>query len=147
SRRSHAATLLANGKVLITGGYVNDSYIGTTTAEVYDPTTNAWSAVAPMANPHTDHRALLLKDSRVIVTGYTSEIYDPAKNTWTSTGPMSFIRWYYTATVLPDGRVLVSGGGGAFGASSTEIYTPATNSWTAAASMNSDRYHHIAILL
>jgi hypothetical protein len=45
SRVFHAATLLPNGKVLVTGGQVDAAW--TASAEVYDPAANTWSAAPP----------------------------------------------------------------------------------------------------
>src|SRR5262245_55749066 len=43
ARRLHTATLLLNGKVLITGGF-NDAQLATlNSAELYDPVTGRWS--------------------------------------------------------------------------------------------------------
>ena len=57
-RLDHTATLLQNGAVLIAGG-VNSRGGGTylATAELFDPTTNAWSATAAMAGPRSGHTA------------------------------------------------------------------------------------------
>lgn len=43
ARGMHAATLLLNGKVLVTGGY-NSSSGYLTSAEIYDPASNTWSS-------------------------------------------------------------------------------------------------------
>ncbi len=43
-RYAHTATLLPNGKVLVTGGY-NGSLVAT--SELYDPQANDWTTVAP----------------------------------------------------------------------------------------------------
>ncbi len=55
-RLSHTATLLPNGKVLLAGGYDDDIRSLVATVEIYDPTTNHWSAAAANSTP----RACLL---------------------------------------------------------------------------------------
>ena len=47
-RSLHTATLLPNGKVLVTGGLVNSVTI-TASAELYDPATGVWSSTGSLA--------------------------------------------------------------------------------------------------
>jgi hypothetical protein len=83
ARADHTATLLPNGKVLITGG-VNASLFQPveflSTAEQYDPVTGTFSAVGNMTVSRNLHTATLLPNGKVLVAGgsfATSEIYDP----------------------------------------------------------------------
>jgi hypothetical protein len=93
-RFDHTATLLSNGKVLVTGG-CDGSNAALKTAEVYDPATHTWSPVSDMASPRCGHTATLLGNGRVLVSGgvnnsgplQTAEVYDPATNTWTTLSP------------------------------------------------------------
>ena len=66
ARYSHTATLLPNGKVLVTGGY-NGSLVST--SEVYDPQTNEWTNVAPLNTARDYHTATLLPNGTVLVAG------------------------------------------------------------------------------
>jgi N-acetylneuraminic acid mutarotase len=66
ARRSHTATLLPSGKVLVTGGNggsVLDS------AELYDPDTRSWSPVASMSSARQYHSATLLDSGELLITG------------------------------------------------------------------------------
>ena len=66
-RRSyHTATLLHNGKVLLAGGYTDDV---ASSAELYDPATNSFTAVDSMFTPREQHTATILSDGNVLVTG------------------------------------------------------------------------------
>ncbi len=73
-RTRHTATRLGSGKVLIVGG---DSYspcpncemYSVAAAEVYDVDGIAWTAVGAMKFPRESHRATLLQDGRVLITG------------------------------------------------------------------------------
>ena len=49
ARQDHTMTLLANGKVLVTGGRSTTGTTGLATAELYDRTTGTWSSTASMA--------------------------------------------------------------------------------------------------
>jgi hypothetical protein len=83
-RRSHAATRLDNGKVLVAGGATQS--VRTAGAELYDPTANAWSSAKSMATDRTRHTATLLANGKVLVAGgygsngalASAELYDPA---------------------------------------------------------------------
>ena len=111
-RWGHTATLLEDGRVLVVGGQQTETP-ALATAEIYDPSSKAWSSAGVMAEAHGEgHTATLLKDGRVLVVGGSStvEVYDPSAGTWSSTGGMAKGRLWQTATLLGDGRVLVAGG-------------------------------------
>jgi hypothetical protein len=67
-RADHAATLLADGRVLITGGF-DDAGAAVASAEVYDPVSDAWVPLAQQALPRGLHEAVLMPDDRVMVLG------------------------------------------------------------------------------
>ncbi|HEX8823460.1 MAG TPA: kelch repeat-containing protein, partial [Archangium sp.] len=111
-RGEHTATLLPNGKVLVSGGFN-----ALASAEVYDPASGTWSATASMLSGRHAHRATLLPNGKVLVSGgwnrgalTSAEVYDPASGTWIATAFMTSARWGHTTTLLPNGKVLVSGG-------------------------------------
>ncbi|XXT16667.1 kelch repeat-containing protein [Sorangium sp. So ce429] len=142
ARQSHSATLLQDGRVLVTGGA--DGYPSErpeyhlTSAEVYDPATDAWTPVASMRWARMRHTATLLPDGRALVagswdaaSGKTVEIYDPASDTWTSAGEMATARRSPGAVLLADGRVMMAGNSVASpdGALAAELYDPASDTW------------------
>ena len=147
-RRSHTATLLGDGTVLVAGG-------GPQVAEVYDPSTAAWSSTGSMAEARSRHTATLLTDGRVLVAGGpfdSAELYDPSNGTWSSTGSMAQARREHTVTRLTDGRVLIAGGafyGAPYGMlfASVEVYDPSTGTWSLGASFTEGRVNHTATLL
>jgi N-acetylneuraminic acid mutarotase/S-adenosylmethionine hydrolase len=152
-RSLHTATLLANGKVLVTGGYSDPGRVLSTT-DLYDPASNTWSAAGSMRTPRAGHTATLLANGKVLVTGgsdstftdlSSAELYDPASNTWSAAAAMSAPRYQHTATLLANGKVLVAGG--SFNARSAELYDPGSNTWSAAGSMSTTRQNHTATLL
>jgi hypothetical protein len=166
TRIDHTATLLPSGKVLVAGGVVMPYPAPSlASAELYDPSTTAWSMAAPMIESRTRHTATLLPDGRVLVVGgqrfdlhgdglfpgrpTDAEIYDPKANRWSSTAPTDASRLAQTATQLPDGRVLVTGGQDDFAVTlkSTEIYDAPHDRWVSAAPMAIARSGHVATLM
>ncbi len=142
ARRDHTATLLSNGKVLIVGWFTN-------TAELYDPSTNAFAATGNTLDDHGQgSTATRLPDGKVLIVGgngapMSAELFDPATGVFSRAGSPSSPRAFHTATALSDGRVLVAGGPG----NSAEIYAPATNRFTTTGGMNSTRTGAAAALL
>ena len=67
-RSSHTATLLADGRVLVVGGWDENSNALNTT-ELYDPATGQWSASGSMNYPRAEHRSTRLQNGKVLVTG------------------------------------------------------------------------------
>ncbi len=160
-RSVHTATRLADGRVLVAGGF--DDWAALATAEIYDPATGTWTPTGSMIEGRGYHTATLLPDGRVLVAGGRSnnsstglamssaELYDPTTGTWTETGTMSRHRTSHTATLLPDGSVLVAGAG-LVGmrvdvADTAELYDPTTGTWTPTGSMTAPRAGHGAVLL
>ncbi len=162
-RSSHRATLLADGKVLVTGGFHTSAAV-TNTAELFDPDTEKFAFTsAPMAIGRGFHTATRLRDGRVLVLGgvtgtalaetSSAEIYDPVTDSFSTLSvTMTRARAFHTATLLGDGRVLVAGGtvpgsGGAFSSRTAEIYDPAAGTFTALPDMAAYRAGHTATLL
>ncbi|HEV8544407.1 MAG TPA: kelch repeat-containing protein [Verrucomicrobiae bacterium] len=150
----HTTTLLANGKVLISGGLVFQPGFTTeiASAAVYDSDTETWSPAADMVTARYSAMATLLADGRVMVAGgyyyffgsvalADAEIYDPATGNWTATARMNTERANASIFRLPNGEVLVLGGRGFLPGDYTggppldtaEIYDPQADKWRLAA--------------
>ncbi len=129
SRSGHTSTLLADGRVLITGG-INEEEGFTTSAELYDPKNGVFREISPMRLPRSGHAAVLLADGRVLITGgfseigtfRSAEIFDPALENFLETEPMGTARRSPSATLLKTGEVLIVGGWGASSANSAELF-------------------------
>jgi photosystem II stability/assembly factor-like uncharacterized protein len=155
ARRSHTASLLPNGKVLITGGFADpNTYFAST--ELFDPAGNSgqgsWSVSSNLNTTHGEHVATLLASGTLLVAcgGSTiAELYNPAAGSWANTMAMAHRRWEHTATLLATGKVIVAGGfnsGNDF-LTGAELYDPGTETWTSAGNMNTKRMFHTATLL
>ena len=130
-RACHTATLLADGRVLITGRHHG-----------------AEPARLPCRSCSPRTRTAITAETVPNVLA-SAELYDPATGTFSPTGSMSVFRDRHTATLLQDGRVLVVGGGGEGYASRTsaELYDPATGTFSRTGSMKNGRWLHTATLL
>src|SRR5579862_1499667 len=138
-RAAHTVTLLANGKVLITGGFNSTDNLAT--AELYDPTTGAFTSTGTMTTARSSHTATLLaqgpaaSNGKVLITGgsnggfplATAELFDPVTRTFTATGAMSELRLEHTATLLANGKVLLACG---TADNVAELFDPSTGTFT-----------------
>ncbi|EYF04459.1 Kelch repeat-containing protein [Chondromyces apiculatus] len=131
ARKSHTATLLNDGRVLVTGGTGTSGALSS--IELYNPLFNAWSVAASMTSSRSGHTATLLPGGKVLLIGAgAAELYDPPTNTWAATGAMITAPTKHTATLLANGTVFVASGDN----NSTQLYNPATNTWISRAAMD-----------
>ena len=158
-RSGHRATLLENGKVLLAGG----ASVGgsSSSAEVFDPTTEEFTPTGSMSVGRFFFSATLLNGGRVLVAGgicndhdrtgvgtSSAELFDPATNTFALTGSMSVERSAHAATLLTSGAVLVTGGATSEGVAATaELFDPVTGTFALTGSMLSPREFHTATRL
>ncbi|TQF17795.1 kelch-like protein [Myxococcus llanfairpwllgwyngyllgogerychwyrndrobwllllantysiliogogogochensis] len=146
-RISHSMTMLPSGKVLVVGGLpTTHGGNGLREADLYDPQTNVWTAVASMTFERKSHTATVLPSGKVLVVGGAveatgggriPELYDPETNSWVPVASSSAIgRGGHFALLLPSGKVLVAGGN-----SIAELYDVATNTWAAATGLTGGWTH------
>jgi N-acetylneuraminic acid mutarotase len=159
-RVGHRATALADGRVLVTGGYGVASINVLASAEVYDPPTDSWSVAGSMAESRWAHLAMTLRDGRVlVVAGFapvlartSAETFDPVTGTWSPAGSLPFVLADHAGVALIDGRALVIGGRTLRGCCSAataavHIYDPAGNGWSPGPPLASVRQQHTATRL
>jgi hypothetical protein len=155
ARANHTATLLPDGRVLIAGGNpLMDS------AELYDPSTETFTATSSMIEMRILHSATLLSTGKVLIAGgynpvsgvsigFSAELFDPVTGIFTATGSMSAARMGHTATLLANGKVLIDGGRVNGANPKPELYDPSTGvfSFTGSSAYGDDLYPFTASLL
>jgi Galactose oxidase, central domain len=147
------ATLLTNGQVLIAGG---QSSTGSplSSAELYNPATDTFTATGSLGTARYDAAAMLLPNGKVLIAGGTggtgtlksAELY--SAGTFAPAGTMTAARTGATATLLLNGNVLIAGGStdGSTPLNTAEIY--AGGSFSASNStLNAARFNGTAALL
>ena len=171
SRYFQTATLLEDGRVLITGGCCGALTSATgsaapqavstaasnahalASAEIFNPATGKFTATGSMNVARYYHTATLLASGRVLIAGgfneggalKSAEIYDPASGKFTPTADMANAHSQHTATRLKDGTVLIAGG--TPGGANAELYDEAIGRFTPLNPMQESRYDHTATLL
>jgi hypothetical protein len=116
-RAGHTATLLPDGKVLVTGGFSDSTLVGNDIAEIYDPAKALFLATnKPMVVGRWAHTATLLPDGTVLLFGGESvkslvaETYSPSDGSFSAIGIDGSDPNGHTATLLKNGSVLIIGG-------------------------------------
>lgn len=116
ARHKHDAVVLADGRVLITGGSdENDSHGRYDSAEIFDPVRNIFVPAARMRMARYKHRgsSKLLPNGKALIAGGAAqaELYDPATDTFDLVASASQLHGHFSAVgLLPDHRVLITGG-------------------------------------
>jgi hypothetical protein len=121
ARTDPAAALLPDGKVLVAGGKGGTGQGGDTvlrTAELWDPATQKWTALPPMAHGRVYLAACVLPSGRVAVVGGVGtdgvsrkdgEVFDPVKCEWEPLGAEMAHEHGNISTVAVAGGLLAVG--------------------------------------
>lgn len=131
-RAGHGASLMPNGKVLITGGFSNFSLTDILTflqgiqgsTEIFDPTTQTFAAGPTLLEPRALHTSTTLTNGRVLIAGgmtlipivnvptvsNTAYAFNPSSNSFGLPAFMNGARMAHSAVALSNGKVLLVGG-------------------------------------
>jgi len=154
-RAAHTATRLANGFVLLVGGFTKGEH-ALADSEIYDPETNVFLPAGTMLVARQSHTATLLPDGKVLIAGgfngnylKSAEVYDPETGLFTQTNEMIVARSGHIAVMLTTGKVLIAGGTGEGWTflKTAELYDPETGTFSSTGSMTVPRESHTGNLL
>lgn len=126
-RQYHAAALLQDGRVLITGGSKfipisnGEQLVSLDSADIYDPAVERFYPVlSKMSSIRSNHQMVTLSDGRVVLIGGTTgggpnvdavEIFDPATNQFSIMARFQRLPAVnFVAFDIGNGRILVYGG-------------------------------------
>ncbi len=157
-----AAWIDSQSKVVLVAG-ANGPSSETATAELFDPSSNAFTALGTsLTHASKAPAASLLNDARLLVAGGANEtdktlsdahVYDPTSSTLTPVASMNVRRMAFSLTKLADGRVLAVGGWSdtevpSSSTATLEVYDPKANTWTLLpVKLAVPRHDHVAVLL
>lgn len=139
ARTQLRAVLMANGKVLISGGQ-DDSNVYAS-AHIYDPASGSFTVSNnDMTESRYNHASVLLDNGNVLVTGGnngvavtgSANLFNPSTGTFAAAANMKIDREGHFAIKLNTGQVLVIGGYSGVGGylSTAELYDPVANTFT-----------------
>ncbi len=125
-RTGLSATVLADGRVLLVGGFGRELggkiIAGLAVVEIFAPRNNQITSVARAPHGRYAHAAALLRDGRVLVAGGYStdvgvayaDVYDPVHDAWTSLAQPEALAGYAAGADDRGNGALVYGARGAF---------------------------------
>lgn len=158
-RAAHGSVLLPDDTVLVAGGLTTSGVTDST--EIYDPGSDTWTTMDPMADTRHSFGIALVTDGTddfVLAAGGIgscgtpcdeTEIYDIVGDTWTAADPMGVARAVFPLVVPSDGSDVLAVGGWTSGGGTTaaERYDVAGDDWDGTDSLSAPRYGHGAVAL
>ncbi len=174
-RMGHTANVLADGRVFVTGGLqamtvvptpLSAVHDATNTTEIYDPTTNTWTAGPNLRTPRAAHTSITRPDGKILLIGGISwdnviiigwlpavrsscDLYDPVANTIAAGPSMVTSRSMVDPVDLGNNRWLLAGGISSLSltnlgtpTAAAEIYDAVANTWTSVNPMATPRGNH-----
>lgn len=168
SRADAGVAMLGGGRVLIAGGYSQQSGQNPnplSEVEIFDPAANVFARASSMTESRSDLTLTALNNGQVLAAGgysatatlASAELYDPGTATWSTVAGMHQQRERASASLLADGSVLVSSGDsadvrdGVIGShtslSTGEVYKPSSHQWLETPSMKCPRSSQAQVTL
>ncbi|CAF0820452.1 unnamed protein product [Didymodactylos carnosus] len=143
-RRRHVGVCAVAGRVYAIGGH--DGNLHLNSAEAFDPQTNRWQQLSPMATWRRGIAVGCLGGPLFAVGGLddstcfdTVERYDVENNSWSTVASMSTARGGVAVAALKGYLYACGGNDGSSSLNSCERYCPAYDKWTPIAPMNKRR--------
>lgn len=141
--RSHSATVMFDGRILVAGG--NDGLGEVNKSYIYDPVANTWTLTdpLPLLEPRFNHTANVLPNGNVMISGGSQkfgnipqsiETYHVNASSWVTGGGVDGVtfsggeRAFHTMTLALNNKMYAIGGSnGVIGGSGVALFTTAEN--------------------
>lgn len=119
SRSQFTATLLKDGRVLITGGVNKEHSVGIALAEIFNPETNTFTSSGSLKQTRYNHSAILLSNGKVLIVNGSygnslelkdlkeAELFDPKTETFKKIGSSYGPRMCPELINMSDNQVLI----------------------------------------
>jgi len=143
AREEAPAIPMADGRVLIAGGYSSDTNSSLTSTEIFDPKTNTFGPGPSLPYSTYGDAGAALSGGRILVAGGyvfpsgeyldTAAVFSPTTNSFSTVGSLPDHVWGAAGASLPQGRGLFVGGyddPGGHSLVAALIFDPATNSFS-----------------
>jgi Kelch motif protein len=134
TRLYYASAVLADGRVLVSGGEYSDAGSETNDTEIYDPVLDTWTTISAPAGWTRvgDAACCVLADGRLLMGNLDDSrtaIFNPSTNTWTAGPNKGTSSSEESWVLLADGSVLTVR---CNSTQQAEKYIPASNTWVSA---------------
>lgn len=159
TKRTEVAAATLGGRIYVVGGFEKPGLGNvlnlaiTPSLEEYDPSTDQWSAKAPLP-VGLHHVGIGVVGGRLyVIGGYrqaglsvwspvsTVYAYDPSTDAWTERTPMPTARGALSVTVHDDQLYAIGGYDGKSNSGAVEVYDPVRNTWASRAPLPTPRDH------
>ena len=159
TKRTEVAAVTLRDKIYVIGGFEQPGFGNlmnlavTTSVTEYDPSTNQWTAKAPMP-VGLHHAGIGVVDGRLyVIGGYTQSgftvwhpiatvyAYDPSTDTWAERAPMPTPRGALSVTEHEGKLYAIGGYDRKANSAAVEVYDPQRNTWASRAPLPTPRDH------
>ncbi|XP_054165204.1 kelch-like protein 20 [Oppia nitens] len=143
-----------DSKLVYAIGGQTDRHIDTDSCESYDPQTNQWKLLKPLAFSRDGMGAAVLNNTIYVCGGYDDntlkrhiecEYYSHADNDWHFTRSMIQVRAYFELVALGGNMYAIGGDIGGMYLNTVERYDLASHQWQLVAGMHKNRSGHAAV--
>lgn len=156
SGRDRAAAAVAEGAIVVVGGWDRENGLASGATEIYDPVSDRWMVRESMPSSRMGLAAAAVEGEVYAIGGWSSatkavtgvtEAYDPQTDNWRTASPLPLAR-SGLAAVSVGGRIYAIGGwDGERVSDAVSIYDPQSDRWTPVAPLPTARSGLAAVTL
>ena len=127
--RMFGACTVFEGKIVISGGIVNNGYESLKSVEAYDHVADEWSRLPSMIEARFFHSSVAVRNKLFVIGGFDSkrcEVYDSGSNRFTALNATPKFANTHVKSVLIGGKIIVF----SEGAETISCYDTEKDEWT-----------------